>query len=106
MVRRSNLNYEREGLFAVYIMTNFTNTTLYTGFSSELKVRVWQHKQKLVSGFTQKYNLTKLVYYEIGDDYDSMLAREKQIKAGSRADKVRLIKSINPKWKDLYDDLD
>lgn len=95
-----------EEIFAVYIMTNFTNTTLYTGFSSKLKERVWEHKQKLVSGFTKKYNLTKLVYYEVGDDYDAVLAREKQIKAGSRADKIKLIESQNLDWKDLYNDLD
>lgn len=95
-----------EKLYAVYILTNFTNTTLYTGFSSGLKVRVWSHKQKLVPGFTKKYNLTKLVYFETGDYHDGVLAREKQIKAGSRADKVKLIESINPTWRDLYDDLD
>ncbi|OGM32405.1 hypothetical protein A2803_01945 [Candidatus Woesebacteria bacterium RIFCSPHIGHO2_01_FULL_44_21] len=94
-----------EQIYAVYIMTNFENTTLYTGFSSQLKQRIWQHKQKLVPGFTQKYNLTKLVYFEVGDDYDSTLAREKQIKAGSRADKIKLIESKNPKWLDFYDEL-
>ena len=87
-------------------MTNFKNTTLYTGFSSQLKERVWEHKQKLVSGFTKRYNLIKLVYFETGDDHDAMLAREKQIKAGSRADKIKLIESKNPEWRDLYDDLD
>ncbi len=102
---RSNLNQD-EKVFCVYIMTNFTNTTLYTGYSSELKARVWSHKQKLVEGFTKKYNLTKLVYYEAHNDFDSSLAREKQIKAGSRADKIKLIESTNPQWCDLYDDLD
>ncbi len=92
--------------FAVYIMTNFKNTVLYTGSSTGLKARVWSHKQKLVPGFTKKYNITKLVYYEACPDYDSMLAREQQIKAGSRADKIKLIESLNPTWKDLYDDLD
>jgi putative endonuclease len=91
---------------AVYIMTNFKNTTLYTGSSTDLKGRVWSHKEKLVPGFTKKYNLTKLVYYEVCEDYDSMLAREQQIKAGSRADKIKLIESMNPEWKDLYETLD
>lgn len=87
-------------------MTNFTNTTLYTGFSSELKGRVWSHKQGLVEGFTKRYKITKLVYFEAHDDYDAALAREKQIKAGSRADKIKLIESMNPTWRDLYDELD
>jgi len=95
-----------EKIYSIYIMTNFSNTTLYAGFSNRLKQRVWEHKQKLVSGFTKKYNLTKLVYFETGDDYDSALAREKQIKAGSRAKKIKLIESINKDWQDLYDGLD
>jgi putative endonuclease len=91
--------------YAVYIMTNFKNTVLYTGCASMLKPRVWSHKQKLVPGFTKKYNITKLVYYETCPDYDSMLAREKQIKAGSRADKIKLIEAMNPTWRDFYDNL-
>ncbi|MBX4186724.1 MAG: GIY-YIG nuclease family protein [Candidatus Doudnabacteria bacterium] len=87
-------------------MTNFKNTVLYTGSATVLKQRVWSHKEKLVPGFTKKYNLTKLVYYETCDDYDSMLAREKQIKAGSRADKIKLIEKMNPIRRDLYEDLD
>ena len=87
-------------------MTNFNNTTLYTGFSGVLKQRVWSHKQSLVPGFTKKYNITKLVYYEAHDDRDSALEREKQIKAGSRAKKIKLIENLNPTWKDLYDELD
>ncbi len=93
--------------YFVYIMTNPTNTTLYTGFTSKpLKARVWEHKNKLVPGFTKKYNITKLVYFEIGDDYDAVLAREKQIKAGSRKKKIKLIETNNKAWRDLYDDLD
>ena len=95
-----------EEIFAIYIMTNFKNTTLYTGCSTSLKDRVWSHREKLIPGFTKRYNLTKLVYYEICDDYDSMLAREKQIKAGSREDKIKLIQGLNPAWQDLYNDLD
>ncbi|MBX4204967.1 MAG: GIY-YIG nuclease family protein [Candidatus Doudnabacteria bacterium] len=105
MRRRSN-HFQDEPTCSIYILTNFTNTTLYTGFSTRLKQRIWEHKQKLVKGFASKYNLTKLVYYEAGGDYDSTLAREKQIKAGSRTDKIKLIENLNPKWKDLYDDLD
>ncbi len=93
-------------VYAVYIMTNFKNTTSYTGFSRGLKKRVWEHREKLVPGFSKKYNLTKLVYYETHDDYEAALAREKQIKAGSRVKKIQLIENINPSWKDLYDNLD
>jgi putative endonuclease len=104
-MRRSNLNREFNQ-FAVYIMTNFKNTTLYTGFTSKpLKERVWEHKQNSGSNFTKKYKIAKLVYFEVGDDFDSTLAREKQIKSGSRADKVKLIETINKDWRDLYDDL-
>jgi|SRR3989344_1663667 len=91
----------------VYILTNYTNTTLYTGSTGiELKQRVWQHKNKLVEGFTKRYNINKLVYYEVFEDLEAALNREAQIKSGSRADKIKLIESINPTWRDLYDDLD
>jgi putative endonuclease len=105
MKRRSNHNNDDIGPYAVYILTNYTNTTLYTGFTSNLKNRIWTHKQKLVPGFAKKYNLDKIVYYEVGEDFDSVLAREKQIKAGSRMDKIKLIEGMNPEWKDLYDNL-
>lgn len=91
----------------VYIMTNYANTTLYTGSTgTELKGRIWNHKQKLVEGFTKRYNINKLVYYEVFEDLEAALNREKQIKGGSRANKIKLIKSMNPTWKDLYEDLD
>jgi putative endonuclease len=67
--------------------------------------RVYEHKEKLIDGFTKKYNCTKLVYYEIFNDPYNAIAREKQIKAGSRKKKIGLINSMNPNWKDLYDDL-
>jgi len=87
-------------------MTNKNNTTLYTGFTGKsLKQRVWEHKEKLVEGFTKKYNITKLVYYEIFDDAYSAITREKQIKAGSRQKKIDLINEMNPEWNDLYDNL-
>jgi len=95
--------YEKEP--TVYILTNKTNTTLYTGVTSQLKARIWQHKNKLVEGFTKQYNLIKLVYFEACDDMEQAIAREKQIKAGSRAKKIKLIESINKSWRDLYDDL-
>ena|SRR3989344_8636883 len=95
-----------EKTFAVYIMTNIKNTVLYTGSSTGLKARGWSHKQKMVPGFTRRYNITKLVYFETCEDYDTMLGRERQIKAGSRAGKIKLIESKNPQWRDLYDELD
>ena len=90
---------------AVYILTNKMNTVLYTGVTSGLQKRVWQHKEKLVPGFTNKYNITKLVYYELTESIESAIAREKQIKGGSRAKKIVLIENMNKQWKDLYDTL-
>jgi putative endonuclease len=86
-------------------MTNKGNTVLYTGVTNDLKRRVYQHKEKLVEGFTKKYNITKLVYYEVTDDVRTAILREKQIKGGSRQKKIELITSINPKWNDLYDEI-
>lgn len=88
-------------LFAVYIMTNFTNKVLYTGMTNNLERRVAEHKAGEIAGFTQKYHIKKLVYYELGDYVHSALDREKEIKGWSRAKKVKLIESINPEWKDL-----
>ena len=92
-------------VYCVYIMTNRYNTVLYTGVTSDLRKRVWQHKEKLVEGFTKQYNVTKLVYYEVCGDALSSIAREKQIKGGSRKKKVDLINQANPNWRELYDDL-
>ncbi len=88
----------------VYILTNKNNTTLYTGVTSNLPKRIYEHKNKLVDGFSKKYNLDKLVYYEIFDDIIEAINREKQIKAGSRKKKIELINSQNPEWKDLSED--
>lgn len=86
-------------------MTNNNNTVIYTGVTNNLKSRVFQHKNKIIKGFTEKYNLTKLVYYEIFDSAYDAISREKQIKAGSRKKKIDLINNMNPQWKDLYSDL-
>jgi len=91
--------------YYVYIMTNKHNTVLYTGVTDDLKKRAWQHKEKLVEGFTKRYNVTKLVYYEVFDDVRAAIAREKQIKGGSRQKKLDLVNSMNSEWRDLYDDL-
>ena len=89
----------------VYIMTNKNNSVIYTGMTNNLIRRVYEHKEKMIDGFTKKYNCTKLVYYEIFNDPYNAIAREKQIKAGSRKKKIDLINAVNPEWKDLYDDL-
>ena len=94
-----------EKQYCVYIMTNKLNTVLYTGMTGYLEGRVFQHRQKEIKGFTKKYNVTKLVYYEVFNDPQSAIAREKQINAGSRRKKIELINLLNPEWKDLYDGL-
>lgn len=88
--------------YYVYIMTNEYNTVLYTGVTSDLKRRAFQHQKKLREGFTKKYNITKLVYYEITNDVRSAIEREKQIKSGSRQRKNELVESLNKEWNDLY----
>jgi putative endonuclease len=90
---------------AIYILTNKTRGTIYTGVTSNLVKRVWQHKNKITGGFTGKYNLTMLVYYELHHDMYQAIQREKQIKAGSRMKKIKLIDNFNPTWKDLYDEI-
>jgi putative endonuclease len=91
--------------YCVYIMTNAHNTVLYTGVTNNLARRVYEHKNGLGGAFTKKYNANKLVYYEVGNNIHSAIAREKRIKGGSRKKKVDLINSLNPKWKDLYEEI-
>ncbi len=90
---------------AVYILTNKPNGTLYTGVTSNLPGRIWQHKNKVTKGFSAKYNLTKLVYFELFEDMYAAISREKQIKAGSRMAKLKLVESTNCEWRDLYPDI-
>lgn len=85
----------------VYIMASESGT-LYIGFTTDLVKRVWEHKNDFVKSFTSKYQCHKLVYYEGGEDHDSVLAREKEIKKWRREKKEKLIKTINPGWEDLY----
>jgi putative endonuclease len=94
-----------EKQYYVYIMTNKYNTVLYTGITNDLKRRTYEHKNKLVDGFTKKYNITNLVYYEVFYDPENAILREKQIKAGSRQKKFDLINSMNSCWQDLYDEI-
>ncbi|MEO8030737.1 MAG: GIY-YIG nuclease family protein [Gemmatimonadota bacterium] len=89
----------------VYLLTNRHHTTIYTGVARDLKARVWQHRAGIVGGFTKRYNCHMLVYFEVFQDAYNAISREKQIKAGSRAAKVKLILGFNPDWRDLYDDL-
>jgi putative endonuclease len=85
-------------------MTNAHNKVLYTGVTNNLQRRVMEHKAGTGSGFTKKYNAHKLVYFECGDDVNTAIFREKQIKAGSRKKKLDLINGMNPEWKDLFDE--
>ncbi len=91
--------------YCVYILTNKRNTVLYNGVTSDLKKRVYQHREKLMGGFTNFYNVTKLVFYEVTDNVNSAIAGEKQIKAGSRKKKIDLVNGMNPEWRDLHEDL-
>ena len=92
-------------LYFVYILTNKMDSVLYTGVTNNLVRRVYEHKLKIIRGFTSKYNLDKLVYFEIYEDINEAISREKQIKSGSRQKKLDLIMSQNPRWKDLYNTL-
>ena len=88
--------------FYVYIMTSRRNGTLYIGMSSNLVQRVWNHKNNMVEGFTEKYNVKHLVYYEVHESAESAITREKQIKKWRRKWKLRLIEEHNPQWEDLF----
>lgn len=87
--------------YYVYILTNKTNTTLYIGMTNDLKRRLYEHKNKLIPGFTEKYNVNKLVYYEKTTDVKSAIQREKNIKKWNRDWKLELIKKTNPNFNDL-----
>ncbi len=91
--------------YYVYILTNVTNRVLYTGVTNNIVRRFYEHKQRLGKGFTARYNLNKLVWYEIYEDIEQAILREKQIKAGSREKKLKLIEKDNPTFKDLYQNL-
>ena len=89
----------------VYILTSKRNGTLYIGVTSQLGGRVWQHKNNLVEGFTKKYSVHDLVWYEQHETMESAITREKQLKGRSRAYKVQLIEAANPEWRDLYNEI-
>lgn len=87
---------------AIYILASRPNGTLYVGVTSDLIQRIWQHKNNAVEGFTHKYGVHTLVYFEQHATMHDAIGREKQIKAGSRVKKIALIMSMNPRWEDLY----
>lgn len=91
--------------YFIYIISNFSRTALYTGITDNLVRRIWQHKNDLVEGFSQKYHVHDLVYYEIFNNPLSAIEREKQIKGWTRAKKDKLIFDLNPELKDLYDEI-
>ena len=91
--------------YCVYMMTNAHNTVIYTGVTNDLARRVYEHKNGLGGIFTKKYNVIKLVYFEVTDNVQAAVAREKQIKGGSRKKKLDLVNSVNSEWKDLYEEI-
>ncbi|PWB38644.1 MAG: hypothetical protein C3F02_02945 [Parcubacteria group bacterium] len=91
--------------YYIYILATYKNGTLYTGVTNNLVRRVWEHKNNITKGFTARYNIHKLVYFEIFEDIYEAISREKQIKAGPRKKKLDLIYNFNPLWKDLYNNL-
>ena len=90
--------------YYIYILTNKTNNVFYTGITNDLSRRMFEHKNKIVEGFTKKYNLKKLVYYEVTNDVESAIRREKQLKNWRREWKLNLIKQFNPEWIDLSEE--
>jgi putative endonuclease len=90
---------------AVYIMASKRHGTLYTGVTSDLTKRVWQHRTGASDGFTKRYDCKLLVWYELGGDMEHAIQREKQMKGGSRVRKIALIEAMNPEWRDLWPDI-
>ena len=88
-------------MYYVYMITNWNNKVLYTGVTNNLERRIFEHKNKIIKGFTSKYNINKLVYFDYTDNINSAIAREKQIKGWTRKKKNELIEEMNPEWKDL-----
>ena len=90
---------------AIYIMASKRNGTLYTGVTSILVQRVWQHREGVIKGFTKRYGCKMLVWFELAGTMEAAITREKQVKAGSRGKKLALIEAQNPEWRDLYQDI-
>ena len=94
-----------ERIPTVYILSSRRNDTLYTGVTSRLAERIWEHRNDVIAGFTRRYSVHRLVYFETCESMHEAILREKQIKAGSRRKKLELIESMNPQWLDLYHDI-
>jgi putative endonuclease len=94
-----------EKKYYVYLLTTWNNKVLYTGVTNNLVRRIYEHKNKLIDGFTKKYNVCKLVYFEETDDILVAIEREKKIKGWLRTKKNELVESVNPEWRDLYDEV-
>jgi len=99
----SKLHTEKQP--AIYILASQRNGTLYVGVSSNLRQRIWQHRNDLVPGFTRHYGVHRLVYFELHATMDSAIAREKQLKKWNRAWKLRLIEGANPQWRDVWPEI-
>lgn len=91
--------------FYVYILATKRNGTFYVGITSDLAKRIWEHKNEIADGFTKKYGIKTLVYYEVFTDPENAIRREKRLKKWTRQSKMQIIESINPQWKDLYEDI-
>jgi putative endonuclease len=91
--------------YCVYILTNRRHTVLYIGVTGDLKRRVYQHREKVLPGFTRRYNISRVVYYECAEDASAAIAREKQIEAGSLRKKIELVSGFNSEWRELYEEL-
>ncbi|MFA5270659.1 MAG: GIY-YIG nuclease family protein [Patescibacteria group bacterium] len=103
--RRGSRKEKKKMSACVYILASSKNGTLYTGVTAALIKRVYEHKNKFVTGFAEHYGTTNLVYYEMFDDIENAIAREKHIKKWNRAWKIKLIEKTNPQWKDLYQEI-
>ena len=101
--RSSAPDYDRQP--AIYILASKRNGTLYIGVTSDLRKRIWEHREGFVHGFTKKYNVHILVYYELFDDMQNAITREKRLKKWNRAWKIRLIEEKNPRWEDLWNQI-
>lgn len=91
--------------FYVYILTKRRNSTFYVGMTSDLPKRIWEHKNEVANGFTKEHNIKMLVYYEVFDNAEHAIRREKRLKKWNRSWKMKVIEEMNPQWKDLYNDI-
>lgn len=103
---KSEFTCMKENNYYIYILSNWNNKVIYTGVTNNLTRRVFEHKNKLIDGFTKKYNIDKLVYYEYTNDINGAIRREKEIKKWKREKKNKLVESINPEWIDLFESLE